>query len=986
LQRVSGDVTVNVYAYDLNTTTGLPADIGAAGSPLWSTTLSGVNTAFTNLELELSGAGNYPSISLLRVGTTWASVTTYIAPPISDQVWTGGGPDGNWSTAGNWNPTNPPSFGNFLTFAGTARLNNNMDASYSIGSLTFSNNAGSFNITNAANTLTVSGGITNNSASAQTINVPVGLNSSQPISTVGNLTFGQSVNNNGNLMTFLGSGNITITGSLTGAGGVVKSGSGTVTISLPVYPATAFGDAVIQSGTVSLINPGFRISTSTFSGAGNLVVSGAYPLLLWGTNNLTGTTTVSNGMLFVGSTPNQSLGSTISVRDGATFGILARADTNYVSPASLIIGSSSGAALQFGLKGLSEPGLTGTNNAPIRATNVTINGTATINIVNCPFATNSYPLFTGYSSGTLALGSQPPGYFGKLTVSSGTVYYTITNLDNSNRPFVHPGALSTTNDFARMKAKVQANQFPWIDSWNLMTSDGGSFSNYQNRAQQSVIRQGGGGNNYQFLSWDANAAYVLSIRWKITGDNNYADAAVRVLNAWANTCTYVGGDPNAQLIALNGYQLACAAENLHTYTNWAAADFARFQWWFRYGPGFTSVDGWWVGSPRSFLRTHWGQCEEHHWANWDLSNMNELLAIGVFCDDRELYNCALNYYKTGWLNGDNVQGNGTVYPSDPQSGVNVRGAGTANRVIYQIHPGYMGQWQEAGRDQGHAMMGPALLGFFCEIAWNQGDDIFSWNTNQLLAGAEYETKWNEAPQAVVENNSVPMVLTSNSVPYVSYFNCSGDRQTDLAGASRGNTSMGYDLIYNHYVNIKGLDAPFTGVYMSQIRPESGGDNDVIGYTTLTHYLDPIAPSAVPAPSAVIAQVQNTAAIISWLGSANATSYNVKRSTNNGVNYATIATGITMDHYYTDTGLLPSSNYLYVVLVRKERCVSVLPAFLRLSRSNGLNACNRRKPGRRQRNLTPSSSLRTWRITKSIFAASASISARPKRRSSRRTCV
>jgi len=65
---------------------------------------------------------------------------------------------------------------------------------------------------------------------------------------------------------------------------------------------------------------------------------------------------------------------------------------NYVSPNSLIIGSSMGATLQFGLNGFSDPGLTWTNNARIRAANVTINGTATINIVNCPFATKSYPL------------------------------------------------------------------------------------------------------------------------------------------------------------------------------------------------------------------------------------------------------------------------------------------------------------------------------------------------------------------------------------------------------------------------------------------------------------------------------------------------------------------------------------------------------------------------------------------------------------------
>lgn len=36
----------------------------------------------------------------------------------------------------------------------------------------------------------------------------------------------------------------------------------------------------------------------------------------------------------------------------------------------------------------------------------------------------------------------------------------------------------------------------------------------------------------------------------------------------------------------------------------------------------------------------------------------------------------------------------------------------------------MGQVQESGRDQGHAMLDIALLGAFCQMAWNQGDALF----------------------------------------------------------------------------------------------------------------------------------------------------------------------------------------------------------------------------------------------------------------------
>jgi hypothetical protein len=79
-QEIGTGLTVKTFAYDLNTTTGLPSSIGAAGTALWSTTLSGVSGLFNNLELELSGADGYPGIGQLRVGTSWADVTAVPEP------------------------------------------------------------------------------------------------------------------------------------------------------------------------------------------------------------------------------------------------------------------------------------------------------------------------------------------------------------------------------------------------------------------------------------------------------------------------------------------------------------------------------------------------------------------------------------------------------------------------------------------------------------------------------------------------------------------------------------------------------------------------------------------------------------------------------------------------------------------------------------------------------------------------------------------
>src|SRR5205807_5389623 len=108
-----------------------------------------------------------------------------------------------------------------------------------------------------------------------------------------------------------------------------------------------------------------------------------------------------------------------------------------------------------------------------------------------------------------------------------------------------------------------------------------------------------------------------------------------------------------------------------------------------------------------------------------------------------------------------------------------------------------------------------------------------------------------------------------------------------------------DMVYNHYVNRKGLSAIYTAQIAAQVRPEGGGGNyggnsggyDQLGFTTLTHTLDPITTNAVPVPSGLKPEVRNNAVTLSWWGNAYASSYNVKRATMNGGPFTTIAFGL-----------------------------------------------------------------------------------------------
>jgi autotransporter-associated beta strand protein len=432
------------------------------------------------------------------------------------------------------------------------------------------------------------------------------------------------------------------------------------------------------------------------------------------------------------------------------------------------------------------------------------------------------------------------------------------------RAFDHPSALHTQADFDRMKAKVQAGAHPWIDSWNILIGNASANLGYPTHPQAVLQRGNGGGaclsaDNYQFAYYDTAAAYQFALRWKGTGDTNYANAAINILNQWSSICTNLCGDPNIQLLEIYGYQFAIAGDIMRSYTNWAAADVQRFQVW---------MLNLWYPMDHNFLLQHQGACSTHPWANWDLCSMNSMMAIGILCDDTNIYNEALTYFKNGL------------------------GAGNIEQTVYLTYPGYLGQGQEEGRDQGHSGMDVAMLGVFCTMTYNHGDDMFAYQNNRVLSLCEYFAEFN----------------LGYNVPYTTYDNCDAAAQTNVGGSSQGDNRPAWDLIYNHYVNLKGLAAPWSTIYATRSRPEGGGGNygstsggyDQLGFTTLTCSLDPIVVGANPSGLTAILngpqQVQ-----INWWGTASATNYLVKRATNSGGPYTIIATNTAGQVAYTDLG-------------------------------------------------------------------------------------
>lgn len=186
------------------------------------------------------------------------------------------------------------------------------------------------------------------------------------------------------------------------------------------------------------------------------------------------------------------------------------------------------------------------------------------------------------------------------------------------------------------------------------------------------------------------------------------------------------------------------------------------------------------------------------------------MAIGVYLDEPQYYNMAINYITYG------------------------SGNGNWRRYINYIHPKIegeddidLGQTQESGRDQGHDLLSIRLGAAICRIAWNQGDDLYGYDDNRFLKGAEFVAKYNYGPMIEQQNH------TTLTYPFKGLIVGPGTYHDKYSDQDRGQYCSGFVSIYEHYKKYKHLSTRYV-----RWAAKTPGQSDLTADTTKVVNIEP----------------------------------------------------------------------------------------------------------------------------------------------------
>lgn len=282
---------------------------------------------------------------------------------------------------------------------------------------------------------------------------------------------------------------------------------------------------------------------------------------------------------------------------------------------------------------------------------------------------------------------------------------------------------------------IAAGREPWKEAFERLKESHWSNQYFEAEDRGSEVPRD---KLNQTIGRDGRRAHDLALLWRLTDDKTYADAAVRFLNANSH---YTDTTESATWPLDNGkfHLLIEAAELMRDYEGWKAEDQARFK-------KMLTLPRTVYFCVKNFDPARYG--------NQGIFAAKALISMGVYLDDEKMYDRAVRYMKgekhreddEPYTAGPFISGNfvgENEYRKEWQISVhkgNEPDWGFDEQICHYIQAN--GQCQESSRDQHHTMFGLHNLVAIAEVAWNQGDDLYSFADSRILLGLEWSYRYN----------------------------------------------------------------------------------------------------------------------------------------------------------------------------------------------------------------------------------------------------
>lgn len=344
--------------------------------------------------------------------------------------------------------------------------------------------------------------------------------------------------------------------------------------------------------------------------------------------------------------------------------------------------------------------------------------------------------------------------------------------------FVHPGALNSGERLDAVAARIAKARGPWASTLREVTDLAvprlGAIAHIDSRVRAEA----------QASKRLANSTYAHALVWRLTGSERHGREALRLLDGWAGFSGFTGGTDQDKLLAgWLGSLLGEAAEIMRQHPRWKARRKNALQAMFR----------------RSFY-PHLEQASPWN-GNVDLTQVNALLAIAVFNEDRAAFDLGVERLERRSIAYFYLESAGLPPPIDGDGG---------NVSAFWFHPTRWvdGLTQETCRDNGHhAQFGLASALHAAEIAWNRGVDVYARQARRYVAAMELLSQ---------------QLLT-------------GDMEGTCANpAATRNIFDTFEVGFHHYHHRLGMELPHTQrLIIEQVRPQGLSDWNIF-HETLTH--------------------------------------------------------------------------------------------------------------------------------------------------------